>query len=270
VSSNLEETLLRLEREFWQLPVADLTRRTAALEQSLMASWMNLGQSVPPTPPPNSTVSGTLTKCTTVGNGSGITVEVRNAGGTVLGTGTTTAGANGTGVFSIPVYLAANATLTITAEAFSTRWSDTVFSGLATAGGTTNYGTRALIPSSGYACSPACYEPTAKTLHLTFGTCGGIAYPNDTLTYQTTPAFLISGGFTALANVWKGAAAFTASGFNDWFYWTDGVSVRRARQGPPSQSIAISTSATLFGCVPYHRTWACPATGSTPILDVSE
>lgn len=48
--SNFEETLLAIERE--RFPLGDLTRRVAALEQGLMASWMYAGGAPPPPPPP--------------------------------------------------------------------------------------------------------------------------------------------------------------------------------------------------------------------------
>lgn len=51
--SNFEETLLAIERE--RFPLDDLTRRITALEQSLMASWMYVGdvtEEGPPPPPP--------------------------------------------------------------------------------------------------------------------------------------------------------------------------------------------------------------------------
>jgi hypothetical protein len=44
--SNFEEILLAIERE--RFPLDALTRRIAALEQSLMASWMYAGGAPPP------------------------------------------------------------------------------------------------------------------------------------------------------------------------------------------------------------------------------
>jgi hypothetical protein len=209
----MENRLLQLERKQARL---DAALRTLAIDATALwqREWDAWGDWPPylhgaptptptPTPTPNTGVSGTLSGCTTAGIPG--TVIVTDALANVLGTFTASSG----GAWSGSVYLAANAMLTFSATPTSLRFAATAISRAITAGAS-NVGINiAATAAAGYACTKACPYPLKTTLTLTStGTCSGIAYPSDTLTYHALPAWLVSLG---IPFGWLGSTTYNAT-----------------------------------------------------------
>jgi hypothetical protein len=165
VSGRAEEEILRLEREYWQLPdYRALQVRLVALEQQLAASWMYWPAGA--TLPPNTSFSGVINGCP---NGftarplAGATVSI------VFPSGTWTGVTDGSGAYSGSAYLAANGSISMTVTpANTTRQATlTTTTGTLIAGGSNTIAAKQVLPASGYSCTDLCMLPVKNTIQFT-------------------------------------------------------------------------------------------------------
>ncbi len=241
MSGQIEEEILTLERQYWQFPeIRALEIRLAALEQSLMASWMYVGSSAPP--PPNTTFDGSIQGCVNTYTAATVALTITDIGGTVLWTGAT----GGAGTFSGSLYLASNATLFLNATGPNVRFATTTTFSAAFTAGTLNHlgGGHGMTPATGYACPTGCNDPLKTTLNFTFnGACTG-GFPSDTFTYQARPAALAA--LIGAGSSWIGALNnITLSGHNDWTYFYPGASGINVFRSGTNTVISNGSSPTL-------------------------
>jgi hypothetical protein len=179
--------------------------------------------------------------------------------GNLLWTGST----NGSGNYSGTVGISATTSTIVTAMPTSSTQQATSTTGTLTAGVTHAYGTINLQPAAGYTCALLCGTPLKQTLTLTSpASCAGNTFPNDTLTYQSSPpawaTSLVSGGG------WLGSMLFTIATVdpthpNSYVYWLqrDGtLSALRQNPTPVARTLA-NPSATLTCGTTFSTTYHC-------------
>lgn len=253
-SGPIEEQVLALERQYWQLPDwRALSTRLVALEQQLAQLW-TIWPSAPVVTTTPTTIHGNIHGCN-AGNLSGQTVTVSlTSTGAVLFTATSSSTGLYSGTANLPpgsngVTVAVNAPT-------STRFAATSTTASVTAGVSTTVNLT-LAPATGYVCYFSCIYPLPTTLQVTSsGVCGGITFPNDTLTYQIASGVLTL-SFTG--GIFVGTATFSDGTNSDWVYVLNNGGLWRARQsaGNTVQLAGASGSITLNCGPPFSWPLSC-------------